>query len=216
MTNTKTSAPAVHTNARTTKHLGHEFNPTETNWSAVAFPADPYGLTTQFRREFRTTIQRCRGSDEKFQQVLDNLEVLVAWAQAKLQADKVENENTVRVAAARAEQEARQEEFRARIQAGAPITVTATATGFIEQSLRTGAILATYDTADHELGPVIAMAQMMIAEGRDPNSVLTINAFGRPGIGSGQTLTALVATVKGTDAPASAPATPGGLQGIRA
>ncbi|WP_333814844.1 hypothetical protein [Tabrizicola sp.] len=213
--NTNSSAPAAQTNARTTKHLGHEFNPTETNWSALAFPSDPYGLTTQFRGEFRSMIQRCRGSDEKFRQVLDNLEVLMAWAQVKLEADKVEIENTVKVATVRAEQEAEREEFRARIQAGPPITVFATATGFIEQSPRTGAILATYERRGMgtEAGPVASMAQMMIAEGRDPNSVLTIHAFGRPGIGSGQTLAAL-ASVKGTGAPAQA--TQGGLQGIRA
>lgn len=34
------------TNAKTkalpkTKHLGHEFDPTETNWAALTFPADP-------------------------------------------------------------------------------------------------------------------------------------------------------------------------------
>ena len=177
MTNPKTTTADQKT--RMTKHLRHEFNPAEANWAALSFPTDPLGLTTSFRREFRDAIQRCRGSDEKFRQVLDSLEVLMAWAQAKLEADKAANEISAKEAAARAAEAERQEEFRARIQAGVTIRVSATETGFIEQSPRNGAILAVYDTADDEHDPVAAMARMMIAEGRNPNSTLVVNAFGR-------------------------------------
>lgn len=211
MTNTKTTA--ADRKARTTKHLQHEFNPAETNWAALSFPTDALGLTTKFRREFRDAVQRCKGSDEKFKLVLDNLEVIMVWAQAKLEADKAANEFSAKAAAARAEQHARREEFRARIQAGAAIRVAATETGFIEQSPRNGNVLAVYDTADDDLGPVASMAQMMIAEGRAPTSVLVIDAFGRPGIGSGQTLAQLAAPVADSEAPMRA--TSGGLQGIR-
>lgn len=198
------------TNAKTT-HLGHKFDPTETNWAALTFPADPYGLTSKLRTEFRATVNRCRGSDAKFQQLVDNLEVLTAWAKAKLEADKQANAQTAEMAAARAAQAAQREAFRARIQAGPTIRVSATATGFVETSRRDGSILAVYDTADDEQGPVASMAQMMIAEGRSPTSTLEIDAFGRPGVGSGQTLAALAGDVISDEAPAAS----GGLQGIK-
>lgn len=193
-----------------TKHLGHEFDPSETNWAALTFPADPYGLSSKLRTEYRAAVNRCRGSDAKFQQMVDTLEVLTAWAKAKLEADKQANANAADMAAARAVQEAQREAFRARIQAGPSIRVSATATGFVETSRRDGSILAVYDTADDEQGPVASMAQMMIAEGRAPTSTLEIDAFGRPGLGSGQTLAALAAA-GGTEAPEHS----GGLQGIK-
>jgi hypothetical protein len=56
------------------------------------------------------------------------------------------------------------------------------------------------------------MAQDMIQEGRAPTSILEINAFGRPGIGSGQSLTDLAATGNAAEAPAQS----GGLTGIKA
>lgn len=207
-----TSSKAIGKSA-TTKHLKHEYNPSETNWAALTFPTDHYGMTAKLRREFRSAIQRCHGSDEKFQQVLDNLEILVAWGQAQLEADKAVNRRKAEAAAARTAQAARREEFRARIQAGTTIRVSATDTGFIEQSPRNGAVLGVYDTAEDELGPVASMAQMMIAEGRDPNSVLVIDAFGRQGVGSGQTLAQLASTSDAPEAPAQATTT--SLQGIR-
>ena len=48
-----------------------------------------FGITGRLRSEFRAAIQRCHGSDEKFQQVRDTLEVLMAWAEAKLEADNL-------------------------------------------------------------------------------------------------------------------------------
>ncbi|WP_306129188.1 hypothetical protein [Roseovarius sp. MMSF_3350] len=69
-----------------------------------------------------------------------------------------------------------------------------------------------YDTAGDEQGPVSSMAQMMIAEGRSPTSTLVIDAFGRPGVGSGQTLAALAGGVVGEEVPG----TSGRLQGIKA
>jgi len=198
---------------KTSKHLGHEYDPTETNWAALTFPADPFGLSTKLRREYRDAVNRCRGSDEKFQHLLDNLEILQAWAQAKLDLDKQANAKANEMAEARVAEERRKEEFRSRIQAGQPIHVSATATGFIETSRRDGSILAIYDTAEDEQGPVASMAQMMIAEGRSPTSTLEIDAFGRPGIGSGRTLADLAASA-GTEATAE-PA-PAGLQGIKA
>jgi len=196
----------------TTKHLGHEFNPAETNWAALTFPADPFGLSAKLRREFRDAVNRCKGSDEKFQHLLDNLEVLQAWAIAKLEADKRANANEAEMAAVRAAEERRKEAFRARIQAGPSIHVSATVTGFIETSRRDGSILAIYDTAEDARGPVAAMAQMMIEEGRSPTSILEINAFGRTGIGSGRTLADLAALGGNDAAPDRAT---GGLQGIR-
>lgn len=156
-------------------------------------------------------MNRCRGSDAKFQQLVDNLEVLTAWAKAKLEADKQANAQAAEMAAARAAQEAQREAFRARIQAGPSIRVSATATGFVETSHRDGSILALYDTADDEQGPVASMAQMMLAEGRCPTSSLEINAFGRPGVGSGQTIATLAASAGGAEAPEHS----GGLQGIK-
>ena len=210
---TKKTKPASDTAARKTKHFGHEYDPTETNWTNVSFPADPIGLTGRLRSEFRNTIQRCRGSDEKFQQILDNLEVMLAWAEVKLAADKEANKRAAETAAAKAAEHERREAFRARIQAGPSIRVSATATGFIERSARDGSARAVYDTADDARGPVAAMAQMMIAEGRDPNSRLEIDAFGRPGIGSGQTLAELADAPNGE---APAPHASGGLRGIKA
>ena len=125
----------------------------------------------------------------------------MAWARAKMEADKAANQRNAELDAARSAQAARREEFRARIQAGPTIRVSATDTGFIEQSPRDGSILAAYDTAGDEFEPVAAMAQMMIVEGRDPNSVLEINAFGRLAIGSGQTLAILASSAKDTDTP---------------
>lgn len=196
-------------NAKTT-YLKHEFNPNEGNWAALTFPADISGLTKKLRAEFQSTIQRCRGNDSSLQQVMDNLEVLVAWAQVKLVADKAANAAIADAAAARSAEEARQEAFRIRVQAGVTISVMATATGFIEQSPRIGAI---YDTADDERGPVAAMAAMMLAEGRDPNSALNIHAFGRPGIGSGQTLGQLAGIATGTST--VLPTASGGLIAIQ-
>jgi uncharacterized protein YdcH (DUF465 family) len=201
------------TKTRKTTHHGHEYDPTETNWAALTFPADPFGLSTKLRREFRDAVNRCKGSDDKFQHLLDNLEVLQAWAKTRLEADKRENAKSIEMAAARAAEERRKEEFRSRIQAGPSIRVSATATGFVETSRRDGSILAIYDTADDEQGPVASMAQMMIAEGRSPTSTLEIDAFGRPGIGSGRTLADLAASA-GSEA-AAEPAS-GGLQGIKA
>ncbi|MGR3795583.1 hypothetical protein [Vannielia sp. SX4] len=198
------------TETRKTEHLGHEYDPTVTNWTAVSFPGDRHGLTTKLRREARDAVLRCRGSEEKFQQFMDTLEVITAWGRAKLEADKAEIKRNAELASTRAEEEARRAEFRASIQAGVTIRVSATDTGFIEQSPRDGSIRATYDTASDERGPVAAMAQMMLAEGRSPTSVLEINAFGRTGIGSGQTLTQLAAGGAGAGA-----ATQGGFQGIR-
>jgi hypothetical protein len=207
MTSEQSSADTAHK----TEHLRHEYDPTETNWAKLTFPADPSGLTVKLRREFRDAVQRCRGADDKFRQVLDNLEVLMAWGQAKLEADKIANQRSAEVAAARVQQAEREEAFRERIQAGPTIRVSATSTGFIEESVRTGAVLAVYDTAEAAAEPVAAMAQAMIAEGRNPNSVLVIDAFGRPAIGSGQTLGHLAAY--GTEI--SAPVVEGGLQGLR-
>lgn len=217
MTIKATSKPAAAKPAtRKTKHLQHEFNPKETNFAILDFPADPAGVTTKLRHAFRETVQRCRGNHEKFQQVLDNLEILAAWAQAKLEDDKATNARNAAAAAARAAEAAREEAFRARIQAGPTVRVTATSTGFIEQSPRTGAVFAVYDTADDARGPVAAMAQMMLAEGRDPNSVLEIQAFGRPGVGSGQTVRQLASGLSDTDTPApAARETAGSLVGIR-
>lgn len=211
-TKAKTSAASAPM-TRTTTHHGHEYDPTETNWAALTFPADPFGLSTKLRREFRDAVNRCRGSDDKFRHLLDNLEVLQAWAEAKLEADKLANARNAEMAAARAAEERRKEEFRSRIQAGPSIRVSATATGFVETSRRDGSILAVYDTAEDEQGPVASMAQMMIAEGRDPTSTLEIDAFGRPGIGSGRTLADLAASActEATSEPTS-----GGLQGIKA
>lgn len=200
------------TKTRTTKHIKHEYDPAETNWAALTFPADPYGLTSKLRSEYRAAVNRCRGSDEKFQHLIDNLEILQAWAKAKLEADKLANARNAEMAEARAAEERRKEEFRSRIQAGPSIRVSATSTGFIETSTRDGSILAIYDTAEDASSPVAAMAQAMIDEGRDPTSILNIDAFGRPGIGSGRTLADLAASA-GTEAtvePAS-----GGLQGIK-
>ena len=205
MTKSKTAPQA-----RTTKYLSHEFSPGETNWAAVAFPTDAYGLTNNLRREFYDTIVRCRGSNETFEHVLDTLEVLMAWAQTRLEADRAEIASKVADAAARSAEEDRKEAFRVRIQAGETISVMATATGFLEQSPRNG---ATYDTADDARGPVAAMACMMLAEGREPSSVLRINAFGRPGIGSGQTVGQLAGTAADITAPA--PPASGGLIAIR-
>jgi hypothetical protein len=157
-------------------------------------------------------VNRCKGSDDKFRHLLDNLEVLQAWAEAKLEADKRQRQEHAEMAAARAAEERRKEEFRSRIQAGPSIRVSATATGFIETSRRDGSILAIYDTAEDEQGPVASMAQMMIAEGRAPTSTLQIDAFGRPGIGSGRTLADLAASGNGSHRRAST----GGLQGIKA
>lgn len=213
MTKTTIKRTAAKDATRTTTHLRHEYNPAETNYSALSFPADHFGLATKLRREFRDAIQRCRGSDEKCQQVLDSMEVLMAWAQAKLEDDKAANALAAAAASAQAAEAARQEEFRARIQAGPNIKVTATATGFMEQSPRNGSVLAIYDTADDARGPVAAMAQIMLDEGRDPTCTLEIDAFGRPGIGSGQTLPQLAATAILTEA--SADAAPGALMGIR-
>ncbi|TGN67331.1 hypothetical protein E4L95_05350 [Paracoccus liaowanqingii] len=209
---TKSKSTAATPQAQKTKYLSHEFNPSETNWAALTFPADPYGMSSKLRREFRDMVLRCRGSNEKFQHVLDNLEVLMAWAAARLEADKASNAVAAEAATARAAEEARQEEFRARIQAGTTIKVMATATGFIEQT-RNGAVLAVYNTADDARGPVAAMAEMMLNEGRNPNSQVEIHAFGRPGIGSGQTLQQLAAIATGTTA--QAPTAPAGLTGIR-
>jgi uncharacterized protein YdcH (DUF465 family) len=210
-TKAKTSTASA-PKTRTTTHHGHEYDPTETNWAALTFPADPFGLSSKLRREFRDAVNRCKGSDDKFQHLLDNLEVLQAWAEAKLEADKQANARAAEMAASRAAEESRKEEFRSRIQAGPSIRVSATATGFIETSRRDGSILAVYDTAEDEQGPVASMAQMMIAEGRSPTSTLQIDAFGRPGIGSGRTLADLAASA-GTEA--TAEAAPGGLQGIK-
>lgn len=113
---TKTKSAAANEATRITTHLRHEFNPGETNYSALSFPADPFGISTKLRQEFRAAVQRCRGNDEKFQQVLDNLEVLMAWAQAKLQDDKAANALAASAQAAEAAEAARQEDFRARIQ----------------------------------------------------------------------------------------------------
>lgn len=211
---TKSTSAAADPRARTTQYLSYEFNPSETNWAALTFPTDVSGLTTKLCKEFRDTIVRCRGSNETFQHVQDTLEVLMAWAQAKLEDDRATNAAAIADADARAALEARQEDFRARVQAGVPIKVTATAFGFVEQSAQNGSILATYDTADDARGPVAAMACMMLAEGRDPNSPLVIHAFGRPGIGSGQTLGQLAGTATGTTTPA--PEASGGLIAIRA
>jgi len=201
------------TKTRSTKHLKHEYDPSETNWAALTFPADPFGLSSKLRTEYRAAVNRCRGSDDKFQHLIDNLEILQAWAKAKLDADKLANARNAKMAAARAAEERRKEEFRSRIQAGPSIHVSATATGFIETSRRDGSILAAYDTADDEQGPVASMAQMMIAEGRSPTSVLEINAFGRPGVGSGRTLADLAAAAATEAAPEPAS---GALQGIKA
>jgi hypothetical protein len=207
----KTSAASPKT--RKTKHIQHEYSPTEANWAALSFPTDPSGLTTKLRREFRDTIQRRRGSDERFHNVLDNLEILMAWAKAKLEADEKANVVSAQAAAARAMQAARREEFRSSIQAGVTIKVSATDTGFIEPSPRNGSILAVYDTAADARGPVVAMAQIMIAEGRDQNSTLEIHAFGRRGIGSGQTLKQLA--YAGREVQEPAPQAAGGLQALR-
>jgi hypothetical protein len=201
------------TKTRKTPHHGHEYDPTETNWAALTFPADPFGLSSKLRTEFRNAVNRCKGSDDKFRHLLDNLEVLQAWAEAKLEADKQANAKNAEMAAARAAEERRKAEFRSRIQAGQPIHVSATATGFIETSRRDGSILAIYDTAEDEQGPVASMAQMMIAEGRAPTSTLQIDAFGRPGIGSGRTLADLAAS---GNSEATAETSTGGLQGIKA
>ena len=199
------------TKARKTKHLRHEFDPAETNWAALTFPADPYGLTAKVRTEFRAVVNRCRGSDEKFQQLVDNLKVLTAWGEAKLKADQQANAKAAEMAMARAKEDQRREEFRSRIQAGPRLRVSATADGFIETSLRDGTILAVYNTAEDARGPVRAMAQEMIAEGRAPNSTLEIDAFGRPGLGSGETLAELAGASNGPKKSAQ----PGGLQGIK-
>lgn len=184
------------------------------NWTTLEFPTDADGITANLRQGFRTAVLRCRGSEQTFQRVLDTLDILTAWATAKLADDRAEIAAMAEAAAAREELEARREAFRALVQAGAPIKVTATATGFIEQSPRDGAVLAVYDTADDERGPVVAMAQMMLAEGRDPSSTLNIDAFGRPGIGSGQTLRQLAGTGTGITTPA--PSASGGLIAIQA
>lgn len=205
--------PSKTTTTQKTKHLQHEFNPDESNFIALTFPVDPQGVTAKLRQEFRATILRCRGSDEKFQQVLDNLEILMAWAQAKLADDKATNAINAAADAARAAEVERQEAFRARIQAGASIKVSATGTGFIEQHPHDGSVLAVYDTAEDARGPIAAMAQMMLEEGRDPTSTLDIRAFGRQGIGSGRTLQELASSAIGTDNPAAAAS--GGLMGIR-
>lgn len=188
-------------------------HPGEANWAALAFPTDADGLTTNLRREFRNAVVRCRGGDETFQRVLDCLDVLMAWARAKLEDDRADIASMAEAAAARDEMAARQEAFRARVQAGVTIKVAATATGFVEVSSQNGSVLATYDTADDARGPVTAMAQMMLAEGRNPTCILDIQAFGRPGIGSGQTIGQLAGTALGTTAPA--PAALGGLIAIQ-
>lgn len=198
--------------SRCTKHTKHEYNPAETNWAALSFPIDAYGMTAGLRREFRAAVQRCHGSDEKFRHLLDNLEVLTAWAAAKLEDDKATNARNAAAAAAAGAEAARREEFRQRIQAGLPIKVTATDTGFMEISPRNGSVLAVYPTAGDPRGPVAAMAQMMLDEGRDPNSPLDIHAFGRPGIGSGQTLQQLAATAHQIASEATTAPAPGGLQ----
>ena len=159
MTTNKTKAASGKA-PRKTKHSGHEYDPTETNWTKLTFPADPIGITSKLRTEFRNTIQRCRGSDEKFQQVIDNLDILTAWAEAKLADDKISRKRSAEVAAARAAEQQRLEVFRARIQAGQSIRVSATVTGFVEHSTRDGSVLAEYETVDDERGPVAAMAQI--------------------------------------------------------
>ena len=177
------------------------------NWAALQFPTDIDGLTPDLRQAFREVVLRCRGSEQKFHLVKDTLDILMAWAQAKLADDRAENAARIEAAAAQDELAARQEAFRVRVQAGPVIQVEATATGFVEIIPHNGSAGAVYDCAEDARGPVAAMACMMLAEGRNPASVLKIGAFGRPGIGSGQTLGQLARTAPtGTpDSPAPAP-----------
>lgn len=164
------------------------------NFAALTFPTDTDGLTARLRHEFRDAVLRCRGSEQKFQLVQDTLDLLAAWAQAKLADDRADLGAALAEAAARDELEARREAFRARIQTGPAVKVSATATGFVEIDPQDGTIRATYDTADDPRGPVQAMACMMLAAGRSPTAALQIDAFGRPGVGSGQTLGELAGT----------------------
>ena len=184
------------------------------------------GFTGKIRREFKSAVQRCGHSKEKFDTLLDTLEVLSAWAVVKHKEAVEAHEKRMAECQARTEQAARDAVFQESVKAGDTIHIKAEkADEFWEVSPRNGAILAVHNVSDHPSGPVTALATQLIQDGRNPTSVLEITVHGKPCIGHGKTLQDIVGTASQQAAaeetssivPAASKASvsTGGLKGVR-
>ncbi|MEO1345211.1 MAG: hypothetical protein AAFV74_13755 [Pseudomonadota bacterium] len=129
-----------------TAATGHEFDPTISNVRDINFPIDTMGVTGKIRTEFRSAVQRCGHSKEKFDTLLDTLEVLSAWAAVKHKEAVEAHEKLMAENRARAEQAARNAVFQEMVKAGDTIHMKADkADEFWEVSPRNGAVLVVHN-----------------------------------------------------------------------